>query len=357
MAGNSELSILVKLVDQASAGLKTVSGSVKELGQEADAASGSTKNLESASVGADMSLAGMARAATAAVAAIASIAGSVKGLSDTVIKFAQLGENLENISLATGMGVETISVWQFAFKQAGGSAETFEAAYRGLMVQLASAESGNAVAQKSFRDLGLSWLELSRMSPEQQFQTVMNALAAMPAGTERAQLAMEVFGNRIGMNVIPALVMSYQEWEAQAKKSGNFVSQATFDAAKSTDESLDKMNAAWSGMSTSAGFALSETGKAVAGFVTFALEYLQNFAAWISNQDNIWSKFSPAGEASAFGDTAAYMKSEGNPYTSVVNNNVTVNVEGNVQTEQDLAEAIRESLIQNAKRNDGTGIY
>lgn len=135
-------------------------------------------------------------------AAVAAAGGLLTAPFVGAIKlFTDLGTEFTDMSRRTGVAVEDLSSLKYAAEASGGSLEEVEHAMRHLShtVNEAAQNSGEAIAKLAL--LGLTSKELQGLSPDQVFRKVGIALAEVPDKTQRAALAMEIFG-RSGQRVL-----------------------------------------------------------------------------------------------------------------------------------------------------------
>jgi hypothetical protein len=142
------------------------------------------------------SLAGIAGKAGGALAAIAAplgvalggaaILGSIKSVLDA-------GGRLNDLAANTGIAVSELVVLEQAFKDAGVGAEAVGPTIAKLQRSIQEAGSSKSL-QETFKSFGLSWEELQRLSPQQQFEAVTGALAKTDNVAKRTAASMAIFG-------------------------------------------------------------------------------------------------------------------------------------------------------------------
>lgn len=104
--------------------------------------------------------------------------------------FESAGKILD-LSNKTGLSADAIQRMQFVADQTGGTLEDFTGAAFKLGVALAG---GSTSVQKAVGDLGISFQDLKRQSPEEQFATIVDALGNVDDATERNRLGVALFG-------------------------------------------------------------------------------------------------------------------------------------------------------------------
>lgn len=153
--------------------------------------------------------------------------------------FQQVGEELKHLSDKTGLSVESLSELKYAAEQSETSLGAVAAAIRGMQRAITNAAGGNTKAIAAFSELGVSIEELQRLSPQQQFERIAKAVAAVRDPTLRAGLAMKVFG-RSGGEIL-GLAANFDALQARFEKLGLTISTETAKAADDFGDSLTDM--------------------------------------------------------------------------------------------------------------------
>lgn len=122
-------------------------------------------------------------AAGIAVTGAALIAGTKGAIS--------MVDAIGDMSAQTGVGVAALMKLQQAYKDGGGNAE--DAGKDIAKMQKAIANS-KLDGKDPFTEMGLSLMDLAKMSPEDQFKAIGDAIMKIENPTKRNALAMEVFG-------------------------------------------------------------------------------------------------------------------------------------------------------------------
>ena len=109
------------------------------------------------------------------------------------------------MSKRTGFSVEALGELKFAAEQSGTSIETIEKASFKLSGVLLDAENGLVGAKDALAQLGLKAEDLKALSPEEQFQTIANALSGVESASDKAALAQDLFGKSGDRAVAPSV--------------------------------------------------------------------------------------------------------------------------------------------------------
>ena len=207
--------------------------------------------------------------------------GAVKSFLDT-------GEALDKMSKRTGFSVEALGELKFAAEQSGTSIETIEKASFKLSGVLLDAENGLVGAKDALAQLGLKAEDLKALSPEEQFQTIANALSGVESASDKAALAQDLFG-KSGAALLPLFGEGEEGMaalRAQAQSLGIVMSTEAAAGAASFNDSLNEVKSAALGV--------------FKGFATALLPKLAEFARWlVSKKPEIQAFFNGIKEAAA----------------------------------------------------------
>jgi hypothetical protein len=134
-----------------------------------------------------------------AVAAAVGAAGAVVGgAAMGMWKAMSEGGALVDLSEQTGVGIEKLMQLKIAFEQAGMSADDLQPVINKLQKAIVGAASGSGPAAAALQELGLSAQELGTMGAEGQLAAVGDAISKIENPTQKAAVAMELFGKSGG---------------------------------------------------------------------------------------------------------------------------------------------------------------
>ena len=92
--------------------------------------------------------------------------------------FATFGDELEKMSRRTGVSVESLSRLQHAAEQSGASTADLEAGIRGMNRFLVDLQRGLSTATDTATDLGITFDQLEKMTPEERAEIARKAAEA-----------------------------------------------------------------------------------------------------------------------------------------------------------------------------------
>ena len=109
---------------------------------------------------------------------------------------------LSKLSRRLGLTYGQMAGLKLAGDLAGVGVETIATAATKADVAFISASNGSQEAIDKFTSLGLSMVDLQKMSPEQRFSAIADAIAKLPTAAERSAAAIKLFGNS-GAELVP----------------------------------------------------------------------------------------------------------------------------------------------------------
>ena len=191
---------------------------------------------------------------TAATAAGVAIVGS---FGKMVSSYVAAGDEIDKMSLRTGIAASSLSELRYAAQIAGTNIGTMEKGIKKMAKTIVDAETGLETYVRSFDRIGISVEEIARLKPEDQFTLIGEAIAGLSSETEKAATAQEIFG-RAGTQLLPLFKQGadgISELREQARELGIvFDTEAAANAAKLQDAQT-ALRESMKGL----GFALAET--------------------------------------------------------------------------------------------------
>ena len=190
----------------------------------------------------------VAGATTALVGAAAVKAGDA--FADAAGEVAAYGDNIDKMSQRLGLSYEGFQKWDYILGQSGVDISSMQAGLKTLTNQIDDAMNGSADAQARFEALGLSIEDISNMSREEVFESVIAGFQQMEDSTERAALANDLFG-RSGQNLTPLFNQSIEETQALAQAAedlGMIMSDDAVRASADYQDALDTMQRSMNGL-------------------------------------------------------------------------------------------------------------
>ena len=176
-------------------------------------------------------------AATAAAAA-AGLALMVRSSFASIDSTAKMADVL-------GLTIDQLRGYQLAAQLAGVENAALETGFRRLQKNISDARLGLTTAVRAFDALGLSADALDRLSPDEQFKAVADALGNVGSQADRTRVAQDLLG-RSGVQLIKLLEAGSAGIAAVQQRSRQLRGELTrIDASK-----IEAANDAWSEMKT-----------------------------------------------------------------------------------------------------------
>jgi len=176
---------------------------------------------------------------------------TIVGFSGATLKhFSSIGEELMNLSTATGISVEALSALRMKASDMGLDLSTITSAIKRMEVGLGDMASNSTKAAEVFAPLKIQFSDLKGLRPEEQFIKIGNAIASIEDPFIRAKAAQDLFGRGFE-GMIPLFengTLDLKELENQAKETGQMFDRETMAKALATDNAFDKLNSTIEGL-------------------------------------------------------------------------------------------------------------
>lgn len=146
---------------------------------------------------------------------------SVAGMTAMASAILDMAGAMQDLSDATGVSNGKILQFQNALMVAGGKAEDAKTIIGTLFSKIAAAQDGNDTAIAQFEQLGISFAELKRLSPDEAIKRVYEGLSQVGNSYEKVKNIKELLGKAgLGKSVddiAKALQGSTKEFDRQAQ--------------------------------------------------------------------------------------------------------------------------------------------
>ncbi len=168
----------------------------------------------------------------------------------SVKTFAAMGDEVQKMALRTGFSTEALSELRHAADLSGTSLSSLEKASKTLSGAILDAGFGLETYVRALDQLGLTYEELVKLSPEDQFLAVMEALAGVEDESKKAALAADLFG-RAGTQLLPMLAdgtEGLKNMRQEAHTLGIVFDQEAANKAAEFTDALTKLKGSMSGV-------------------------------------------------------------------------------------------------------------
>lgn len=122
---------------------------------------------------------------------------------------------IDDTSKALQLNIKSFQQLSYTASQTGNDINSISAGIKTLSKVITKANEGNIEYQKLFSDIGLSYRELLKLSPEKQFEKVGQALNNISSPTKRVAASLELLGKNGTTLIEAASKMSYLSNEAK----------------------------------------------------------------------------------------------------------------------------------------------
>jgi len=213
----------------------------KELAQIRKEIEKTNKKLSAANKAAAASF----RAVKTAVTAVAGAVVALKGL-EYIKEIAAQTDAIGKLATATNSTTEQVSELQYAFTEAGGSAESFTAVLSSLLSSQRGAIEGSQQQVQAFEAFGLSMQDLRTLNPTQLLAELANGLGNIEDATDQTLTLATLFPEqwRNVINLIEGGGETFQKRLEQARRSGATVTQQQADNAAKLQDALSRLQVA-----------------------------------------------------------------------------------------------------------------
>ncbi len=215
--------------------------------------------------------------AGAGAAVSAALGVSVKALANAA-------DVADDTAKRTGLTTQAVQELAYVAKMTGSNLSTVEVALRTMQRNLADTGAESATFKGALEALGLSLDDLRQMSPQEQFDSLSNALAGVEDASQRAGLSMAVFG-RSGTALMPMLAEGQSKLAAlkqEAHDYGFVMSGEVIEAGTTFNDNLDRLKGAIVGLAQ----------QFVAGLLPALNEFVLDVAKVVSGVKN-WMNENP----------------------------------------------------------------
>lgn len=212
----------------------------------------------------------MGKVATAAkLSAAAAAAAGAAYLANLVRKGIQAADQQGELAQQLGVTNQELAVLQRAAELAGLSSTELTSNMERLNRRLGQAADGSGQAADALERIGLSVEELEGMSPEEQMQTLGDALSGVESQSQKAAIASDLFG-RSGQRMMLLLDGASETFDRardEVERFGLALDESQTDAIGDINTDLDTMGAAVKGASLQLASAFSPALRTAADIV------------------------------------------------------------------------------------------
>lgn len=222
-------------------------------------------------------------------ASFAVVGGAITAALGVAVKsLANAADVADDTAKRTGLTVEAVQELGYVAKMTGSNLATVEVALRTMQKGLTDSGTESAAFTSALETLGLSLAELRAMNPQAQFDALSQAIAGVTDPSQRAGLAMTVFG-RAGTALLPMLAEGADgiaKLKDEAHKYGYVMSQEVAEAGSNFNDNLDRLKGSLGGLAQQVVAGLLPT---LNSLVKCAADVVAGIKEWINNNPNLVS--------------------------------------------------------------------
>ncbi len=152
----------------------------------------------------------------AAAFTVRSIEQFIKSGMEEVATITKMAQSL-------GMGTEAMAAYQNGAEHVGIETEALVRNLKTMRVTIGEASEGSGAATKALETLGVSAADIANLPAEEQLKAIAEGFRTTGINVQTTQAAMEIFGSRTAVQLIPILSKGragLEAMEEEARKSG-----------------------------------------------------------------------------------------------------------------------------------------
>jgi uncharacterized protein Yka (UPF0111/DUF47 family) len=199
-------------------------------------------------------LMGVQAALGAVSGAINAVMGAMAGMDETQ-KFAN----------RIGMSADALTALNFAAEQTGASARTMQMGLQRMTRRVSEAASGTGEAKDAIKELGLSAQALERMSPDQQFAAIADAMQGVENQSDKVRLAMKLFDSEgvALVNTLSGGSGALKGFADEASDLGLMLGDSR-EGIEAANDAINRMQKAWGALVQRVAIAVAPALEAIA---------------------------------------------------------------------------------------------
>lgn len=215
-----------------------------------------------------------------------SVAAVVTGLTAITKAAIDQGDALNKMSQKTGIAVEDLGKLQYAADLSGVSAEALQKGLTSLAVGMVEAASGAGPMAAEYKKLGISLRNTdgTMKSSLDVLGELADRFQQMPDGVEKTNLAVDIFGKKMGAEMIPLLNSGGLALKAMGDEAQSLGLVMSGDLAKKSEEFNDNLTRL-SKLSSAAGIQIANA--LIPSLNALITEYLDAKKAGLSFMDSL----------------------------------------------------------------------
>jgi hypothetical protein len=169
---------------------------------------------------------------------------SVGALANFVNRAVDAVGGLGELADSVGVSTDALQAFRFAATEVGLRSEDLERGLAILTRRIGEAAVDGGEAEKAFRKIGVAFLDASgnARATEGVLADIADRIAAIQSPAERARIATEIFGDRIGQRLIPFLAQGRERLQDLIAEALRYGVIADAELIVKADQASDKIN-------------------------------------------------------------------------------------------------------------------
>lgn len=202
-------------------------------------------------------------------------------------QFAAWGDEIQEAAARTGQSVKEFASLAYAGSLVGLEQGGIEMAFRTLSKGLVGAATGSKETKQAFSQLGLSYQSLLKMTPDEQFMAMGEAVASISNPAQRAALAVQLFG-RSGTRLLPLFENGAEGLRKLRAEFKDLMGDVDIEAAAELQDNFDRLKVSIAGVRNAFAQVLTPSAQK---FVQFMTGVNIRIREWISKHPGLVKAF------------------------------------------------------------------
>jgi hypothetical protein len=190
---------------------------------------------------------------------------SLTGIAELTKSTLEFGEQLALSAVKTGNSAQAISELAFAARQVNIDLPELTSGFEKMEKAISTAGTGNKAAVEAFNALGISFEQIQKLSPDQQFEEIANQISKLSDPTDRARASIAIFG-KAGAELLPLFEQGAEGIEKARQKAIDFGASLDADQLKKLDDANKAVRDLGESFKALATTLVSKVAPGIAGF-------------------------------------------------------------------------------------------
>lgn len=176
----------------------------------------------------------------------------VNPLKSALSSFAEMGYGLETMARKAKLSTETLGAIGYAAEQSGAKTKNVAGAFTALADKMDLARRGNADAMMAiYRASGLTYAELRKLDPKEQFLKITDAINQVQLQADRAKLVERMFGSDALLPMIEKGRGEIERLMGEGGELGGTWSQENVENSKKLANAMNRIKTVLTGLKDS----------------------------------------------------------------------------------------------------------